>query len=281
MPRLAPTSAALTVLLALSGCGAESQSSDEGSQTSAAAAGAREKAAATQAVHEWVDKDDCTLMSDRFAAEGAASVAEGRKACQQDLDPGLRAGEYTIKSVAITGDRGTAVLALNSGGTRTYGLIRGGKYGWQIDSIAERFVGNVGDTFTLRDSYVQDGTAVNVKLEATVLQVKTNVKPDSPYTPTGPGNKWVRVKIRLHSLSDADYSQSTSDFKLVDTAGHRYDPDGSVFQPSLGNGGVSLAQGDKVLGYQGYQVPKGAAVKAVRLQPVGGIGAPIVWKLRR
>jgi hypothetical protein len=76
------------------------------------------------------------------------------------------------------------------------------------------------------------------------------------------------------------FSQSTGDFKLVDSAGQRYTADGSAFQPSLGNGGVDLSEGDTVLGYLGFKVPTRAKIRTVRLDPTFSSDPPLEWRIR-
>lgn len=265
----------LFTVAGLAGCGGSSprDAAQRPRQTDPEA----DRAAAERAVHRWVDDDDCTMLSERFAAEGFASADEGRADCERHEDRGLRAGEYAItRTTLISNDQARAELRLNEGGTRSYGLVReGGR--WRIDSFAERFKGRVGDTFTLRDAYEQDGTAVTVNVRVTLLAVKDDAS--SPqYFPADAGKRWVRARFRLKSRSPSNFNQSTGDFKLVGGDGARYLADGAAFEPSLGNGGVDLSQGDVVTGYLGFMVPKKAKLHEIRLNPVSG-GAPLQWTL--
>lgn len=149
---------------------------------------------------------------------------------------------------------------------------------WLADSFSEHFAGRIGDTFTLRDSYEQDGVPVTVDVRATVLGVK-DPAPPPPYNTAGAGKRWVRVNFKLHSRSTSHFTQSTDDIQLIDTQGRRYHADGSAYEPSLGNGGADLSQGDTVVGFEGYAVPRHAKLKAVRLSTAGGTGAPLIWRV--
>jgi hypothetical protein len=263
------------VVAGLGGCG--DSSPQDASQRRPQTDPAAKRAAAERAVHQWVDDDNCAMMSERFAAEGFASADEGRADCERHEDRGLRAGEYEItRTTLVSKDQARAELRVKEGGTRTYGLVReGGR--WRIDTFEERFKGKVGDTFTLKDAYEQNGTPVTVNVRVTLLAVKDNA-PSPQYFPPDAGKRWVRARFRLKSRSPSNFSQSTGDFKLVGGDGARYLSDGAAFEPSLGNGGVDLSQGDIVTGYLGFMVPKKAKLKEIRLNIASG-GAPLEWTL--
>jgi hypothetical protein len=114
---------------------------------------------------------------------------------------------------------------------------------------------------------------VTVNLRVTLLAVKDNAPPPQ-YFPAPAGKRWVRARFRLKSRSPSNFNQSTGDFKLVGGDGARYFSDGAAFEPSLGNGGVDLSQGDVVAGYLGFIVPKKAILKEIRLNATSG-GAPL------
>ena len=270
----------LLLALVLAGCGG---SGSDGSTTdrdgSTFPSPGTDLARAKAAAERYVDDNDCALESDRYAAEGYQSAKEGHEACRASTDPGLQAGEYTVKAGSVTGDTARVVLALNGGGLRTYDLVRGGPSGWLIDGLTERLRGVVGDTFTFRDSYEQNGNPVNVDLRVTVVSVKDNVAAPE-FSPAGRGQRWVRARVRIRSRGKESFSQSTDDFKLVDATGQRYTAVGSAFQPTLGNGGVDLSQGDTVLGYLGFKVPSKARIRTIRLDPTFSSGSPPEWRIK-
>lgn len=265
----------VTSLAALIGCGGSDDAGVKQTSNTPEAGLDRAKAVVTR----YVNEDVCALMSDRYAGEGYRSADEGRAACEADPNPGLSAGEYKIKTGSVAGSKATVILALNGGGTRTYTLVRGGPSGWQIDGFEENQRGVVGDTFTFRDSYEQDGNPVNVNLRVTVMAVKDNVPAPEFFEP-GAGKRWVRVRVRIRSRGKESFSQSTDDFKLIDASGQRYSSDGAAFQPSLGNGGVSLSEGDVVVGYLGFKVPRRAQVKAIRLSSTFVSRSPLEWRVK-
>ena len=261
-----------SVAALLSACGGDGESSGESDEKQV-----------RDVVHQWVDEDDCSVTSDRFAAEGYSSAEEGRQACEEQAqaDPGLRTGEYRLASVKVAGETATARLVLDGGGERTYTVTKDGD-DWRIDDFSESFRGKVGDSFVYRDAYEQDGRPVTVKLRVALVGVEENVTTE-PYSTIGiekKNHRWIRAKFRLKSLGRDPFTQSTSDFYATDQAGHRYESNGFVFEPSLGNGGVNLAAGDSVVGFLGYQLPDGSSLKDIRLVPVGGAGEPYVWRTR-
>lgn len=270
----------LLLLVVLTGCGTSvSDKSKTSSKASTRRGSTEDLDRAKATVQRYVDEDDCALLSDRLAAEGYSSAKEGRAACMADTDPGLRSGEYSLKSGSIAGNTANVILSLDGGGTRTYELVRGGNSGWLIDASREDPTGVVGNTFTFRDSFEQNGNPVNVNLRVTVLSVKDNA-PAPEFSEAGAGKRWVRVRIRIRSRGKESFSQSTEDFKLVDAAGQRYTADGSAFQPTLGNGGVDLSEGDKVLGYLGFKVPTQAKIMTIRLDRTFSSDPPLEWRVK-
>ena len=272
----------LLAAMTATSCGGNAKTASDRSARSgpAVAKASATRADAERVVHGWIDDDNCSLMSDRLAAEGYGSAAEGRAACSKDTDPGLQAGQYTLTSVTVQGQRATARLALTEGGTRTINLVRGGRSGWEIDATDDEFKGHIGDTFTLRDSYEQDGVPVTVDLRITPLSVTDPARPPRFFA-AGNRQRWVRIRLKLHSRSASHFNQSTDGFKLVDNHSQRYTADGAAFQPSLGNGGVDLSRGDTVEGYLGFKVPRTATMKVLRTAPTFSGGAPLEWLLHR
>jgi hypothetical protein len=274
---------ALTTVTTLSACGGggteqvEKKSPTTTTKANAKPSPEEDASAAAMVAQNYTDDDDCSLMSDRYAADGFSSPEEGRQACNDDTDPGLRAGEYRVSGSSVSGDRATVKFDVNTGGTRTLTLTRGGREGWQIDNVEVSQRGKVGDTFTLYDSYEQNGTPVDVNLRITVLSVRSHVQ-GPPYYPIKSNERWVRARIRIKSRTKQTFSQSTDDFKLIDATGQRYSSDGGAFQPSLGNGGVSLSKGETVVGYLGFKVLKTAKVQAIRIAPLSG-GDPLQWRV--
>lgn len=273
------TIVAAAVLVAACGGG---DSDDNGSGAGSSDDPKAARAEVESVLRQWIDKDDCSLMSDRYAAEGFASAEEGVKACEEE-GPGLRAGEYTIRNVEVRNRSAVATLAVEPGGERIYELVKGGAMGWEIDGVSRRFRGTVGDSFQYVDAYEINGEPVTVDAVLTVLSVKDRARPNvSKHLLAGierRGRRWVRVRVRVKSDGRDSFDLSTSDFKLVDSNGQRYEPDFQAFEPALGQGTLNLSQGDRATGYIGFQVPDKAVVSEVRLAPIGG-GEPFIWKVK-
>lgn len=280
--------ALIGVALLAVGCGSASSDGEKNRSASASAAStppAVEQAKVERAVRQWVDKDDCSMMSDRYAAEGVGSAAEGQRQCElaTQANPGLQAGQYSISRVSVTDQSAEVRLALKPAGYRTYTLVRGGRLGWEIDGRSEQLVGNVGDTFPYRDSFELDGRQVFPYVEITVLSVKDPARPNAnPYVVKNvekARHRFVRTRIRLKSLGKESFGFSTYDFKAVDEQGQRYDPDSQVFEPALGNGSVDLTNGDKATGYLGFQLPDKAKLTEIRFSGASS-DDPIIWKVK-
>lgn len=85
--RHAATAALVVLVAAGTGCGSGGSSKPSASATAsgpAATEPADERPAVERTVHQLVDRDDCSIMSDRFVGEGYATAAEGRAACESD-----------------------------------------------------------------------------------------------------------------------------------------------------------------------------------------------------
>ena len=268
-------SALLLTVFAVAGLGGCGDSSPrDASQRRPETDPAADRAAAERAVHQWVDDDNCTTMSEKFAAEGFASAAEGRADCERHEDRGLRAGEYEItRTTMVSKDQARAELRLNEGGTRTYGLVREDGH-WRIDTFAERFNGKVGDTFTLKDSYEQNGTPVTVDVRVTLLAVR---KPSpSSQIPTRCPESAGFVRASGREPQPVQLQPEHRRLQLVGDDGARYPSNGAAFEPSLGNGGVDLSQGEVVTGYlAGFMVPKKAKLREIWLNVASGRAARV------
>ena len=229
---------------------------------------------------QWVDENDCSLMSDDFAAEGYASPEEGMRACEEDDDPGLQAGQYTVESVEIRDRRAEVRLALKPAGERTFELVKGGPT-WEIDAVSNRFRGELGDTFPYRDAYELNGSPVEVDAELTVAAIKDPPRPNAdaylPEVDEKRGHRWVRARVQVKSTGRDSFDFIASDFSAADTSGQRYEPDFEVFEPALGDGTLSLSEGDTVTGYVGFHLPDEADLAEIRFAPSGV--DPLVWKL--
>ena len=264
MARGLTRAAASVCLLALAGCGGDGGG---GTTTASVASGAGrptagDRAAVERVVRRWVDDDDCSLMSDRYAAEGYASVAAGEKACEAATDPGLEAGEYTVDGVTIRGRRAQARLVLEPAGQRIYLLVRGGAPGWEIDGVSQTFLGLPGVTFPYRPRFAPGGGPHPHAL-MTVLGIQT-------------GRGWARARIRVQTRGKGTFRFHTGHFRAVDARGRRSSAGGRTFRPSLGRGVVKLTGNDAVTGYLGFRIAPGARLADVRFAP--GKADPLVWK---
>lgn len=256
--------------LTLAGCGSDGSGGSGSTAASQAASLAKTKKVLTDIVRRTVDLDSCADFSTRYL--DGVSVAD----CNGDGTLGVSAGDYRVADVAVSGDTAKVKLALRPGGERTYRLVRE-QGAWKVDGQDEKFEGRLGDGFLSVANYEEDGRDINRHVTVRLVSVK-DPAPSPPYNSPGPGKRWVRAKLRLHSTGKDTFNFSTQDIKLITCDGARYEP-WNAFEPALGNGGVDLSEGDTVVGYLGYKVQKNRKACEIRLvDPFDG--APIKWKLR-
>jgi hypothetical protein len=236
-------------------------------------------AAVDHVVHRWIDVDDCSVASAHYLSEGTGkSPAAALRECEATSEPAndLRAGEYTIKSVQPKGTGAEATIALRHGGEWHFALVRGGAQGWQIDGLSETYKAHIGQPLEYRNYYAVDGKPTHVKLEVR-LQSLVAAQPDPTLVPRTDGNqRWLRGGVRVRNLSKDSLTIGVDELVVTDSAGHRY-PGKAAFQPFLGDEVVSLAPGDTVTGYVGFQVPTHAQISRLRFVPVANNSAPYEW----
>lgn len=211
----------LVASLPLSGCGSQGASAQD-QQAAAAKALARDKAQIQQAVRRTVDQDLCVDFSAKLL--GGRSVEE----CNGDGTLGVLPGDYKLGGIEVRGQTANATLILKPGGERSYRLIREqGK--WKIDRIDDRYEGKLGDNFLKTAQFQQNGVDVNQHMTIRLLAIKDPATPP-PYNSPGPGKRWVRIKMRLHSTGKDSFNFSTQDIKLITCDGGRYEAFGYPFE---------------------------------------------------
>ena len=129
----------VTVLVAalLAGCGGSSNGESAENATPSRDAQA-DASAAQAAVQRFVDRNDCSVASDRFLEEFyAESGGDPREACEDDPFEGLRGDDYTVHSSEARGTRATVLLSVDDGSVRRYTLIRKGDR-WLIDDLTNK-----------------------------------------------------------------------------------------------------------------------------------------------
>lgn len=265
--------AVFTAVMVISGCGGGSDpaTSDD------------EEQAATNAATTFVDKDDCALATDAFLSDSYALADDARAECERDRTKGLQRGEYSVKSSSVGEDKATVVLDLDIGGTRTFDLIKQGDR-WLIDAFSEDLeapVADLGKPLKYQESFEINGAPIDVRLEITVESLKNIEAP--AYYPLGSNARLAEMKVRVNSDSSDSFDLSVPDFELVDTKGRRYPASGNptAFDPSLGNEVATLAPGDSLTGFAGFEIPKSARAQEIRYSYAGSSQPPLTWSIDR
>ena len=88
-------------------------------------------------VAQWVRTGDCGLWTDRNVAQGYSSVAEGRRACQEQADR-TPVERYRVQTSHVNGNRATVVLALAGDKRYVFSLVTDARRRWRLDDFEER-----------------------------------------------------------------------------------------------------------------------------------------------
>jgi hypothetical protein len=201
---LATAFVALPCVLASLGCGggAKSDGSKSAASPTAPTNSAADERAARGVVQRWVDKDDCSAITDSYVESAFAdSGGDPRTACENDETQGLRSGEYQVVSASVNGDSGAVVLKTNFATQRRYTVVREGKK-WLIDGVTEKVSpqrADVGKPLRYVESFELNGEPIDARLTVTVLSLRVRQAP--PYTPTKAGRHWLAMRVRIHSSS--------------------------------------------------------------------------------
>lgn len=262
--------------MVLSACG----SGEEAKPGSTKAAVDSGRTQAERAVRRWVDKNDCSLMSDRYAAEGVASARAGRDACRRNKYRGLQAADYVFDEFRMGGDgKARAILELKQGGKRIYYLVRGGKQGWQIDGRDDKFEGGVGAQYIYLAPVPVLGHTVAAR--ALIRLVAADTATRGLRTPAAPGRTFIRARFRLENLGDESFALPAKGFVAVDQKGRRYGASTGAYDDPLTRGKrIRLARGKVVSGFVGFDVPDDATITELRFDPPTS-GGPFVWTLQK
>lgn len=273
--RLRLTVAPVFVAALLAGCGGSSEGESAGSGDPQADA-----KAAQAAVQRFVDRNDCSVATDRLLEESyGGSGDESREACKADPFEGLRADDYTVSSSEARGSRATVLLDADDGSIRRFTVVRKGD-GWLVDNVTRKSPGQrvaFGKSLSYFDAYELNGEPLDVRLIITVLSLKPREAPR--FTPTKAGHRWMAMRVRVRSESSGTLDIASSSFDAVTSDGSRYKGAGSPFQPTLGNDVSSIAPDDTLKGYVSFQVPKGRRITEVRYSAPASTTGPLVWKV--
>ena len=124
------------------------------------------------------------------------------------------------------------------------------------------------------DNIELDGAPVRVRIKVRVSALRANVA--SPqYVKPQPGNKYVRIYVRLHNLGEDSYTPS-AEFQAVTQEG-----DSNAFQ-SLGRPGdlgpAAIRPGRTARGRLWAEVPLGSTIDEIVFSPFGGDAQrDLVW----
>jgi hypothetical protein len=214
-------------------------------------------------------------MTRRFAAEGYASAAAGRRACAES-DPGLERGDYDVAGVRVRGRRATVRLAKKAGGTRVLGLVRvGGE--WRIDMSGDETVAALGQSLPLREDYLRNGSPVTLDLRIAVLDVAPAPAPER--FKAGAGRHWVRVGLRVRSRGTEPFDADALDLKAIASDGRAYYPAAATpFEPAIADMPVTAERDAVTGGYLAFAVSRATPVREIRVTPSSGEGA-LRWRV--
>lgn len=229
----------------------------------------------TAATHRWIDDDDCALMTARFAAEGYSSAAEGRRACEQDTDPGLESGDYSIAAVRAGAKKATVTIRLGPGRARVLGFVHS-PGGWRIDSTREDYETRVGRSLPLREDYLKNGQPVTIDARLTALSVE-DAEPPAGGRPAGTGRHWVRAAMRADSRGSEPLEPKIFELWAITSTGARVETaPRAPFTPRFGIDDGLYPRGSTATGFAVFAVEDGETVRALELASTG----PDRWRWR-
>jgi hypothetical protein len=242
-------------------------------------------AEARQVVTQFVNTNDCDLASDSFIVQGepvAADVAAARKACERSEhdSEGIRKGDYKVSAVQTDGDQGTVALALNTGESRVYSVVREGGE-WRVDDYKDKpstAKHRIGKTVPFADNYELDGVELDVRLNVTALSF-TKARPPAYVFDPKPGSTWWRLQARVASDSSGEVQVGTGDFVVRDQQGQSFEG-AADYPPPLANVSRGVAPKETVKGYVSFNLPKRSRPTELLFKPPVSENKRITWIVR-
>ena len=129
-----------------------------------------------------------------------------------------------------------------------------------------------------------DGNGDGAKLRVTLVRVKRTVTSTDKFSTVSAGNRLLGVQFRLFNTGDVAYNGSPRIGALVvDGQGQQFEPAthvtdikaGAVFPAS-----ITIAPGDKALGFLVFSVPEKAKIKQVQFTQDNGFGQTAQWRVK-
>jgi len=119
------------------------------------------------------------------------------------------------------------------------------------------------------------GDSAGEKLAVTLVKVIASAQGSDQFNTPPAGDVFFAAQFQIVNIGTVAYSDSPDNCVVAkDAAGQSFQTDVSTIAEGVGfNGTVNLAPGDKALGYEVFDAPKGDAVTQVQYTPDSGFSS--------
>jgi hypothetical protein len=133
------------------------------------------------------------------------------------------------------------------------------------------------------DTISANGSSDGEQLAITLVKIVDPASSANQFLTPAAGNRYVAVQFRLKNTGTGSYSDDPDiDVAAIDGAGQQYDASlgATTSAGAKLNSNLDIAQGDSVLGFEVFEVPKAQKIVKVQYKLNMGLGGDVVqWTI--